>query len=182
MLIFFYGLTGSGKSTVARFLEETYGAVWIRSDEVRKDLVGIEHTKRHLEAFGKGIYSPEMTEITYREMISRARDTASQGKICCLDASFGIKRHRAYVLKLANKMNIPYILIRTHAPDHTIRKRLDERMETNKGPSDGRWEIYVAQKKHFEPPEEIPKENILDIDTSKPFEDIIRKYLKGPKV
>ncbi|HDM32536.1 MAG TPA: hypothetical protein ENG28_02010, partial [Deltaproteobacteria bacterium] len=108
LIVFFYGMTGTGKSTVARFIAERYGAEWIRSDELRKQIQGIKRTEHHLEDFGKGIYSAEMTEMTYDKMIRLARDAISRGKVCCLDASFGLASQRARVLKLAKDTGVPY--------------------------------------------------------------------------
>jgi len=177
LIVFFYGMTGTGKSTVARFIAERYGAEWIRSDELRKQLQGIKSTEHHLEDFGKGIYSAEMTEKTYDKMIRLARDAISRGKVCCLDASFGLASQRAKVLKLAKDTGVPYLLIHTKAPEEMVRQRLDKRLRKSKDPSDGRWEIYTVQRKRFEPPVEIPADRILELDTSKHFEGIIKKRL-----
>ncbi len=179
LIVFFYGMTGTGKSTVARFIADRYGAAWIRSDEVRKQLHGIRTTEHHLEDFGKGIYSADMTERTYDEMIRLARDAISRGKICCLDASFGLAKQRARVLRLSKSTGTPYVLIHTIAPETKIRQRLETRMSKNNDPSDGRWEIYISQKEKFEPPLEIPAGNMLVLDTSKPFKAILKKRFKG---
>src|SRR6266851_78922 len=59
------GLSGSGKSTVARRLADRLGFEWLRSDEVRKRLAGVAPAERLSERYAAGAYSREFTEKTY---------------------------------------------------------------------------------------------------------------------
>jgi 2-phosphoglycerate kinase len=63
MLVITCGLSGTGKSTVARELAKPLRAKVITSDVVRKKLLGIAPTKRATEAFGGGVFR-RMTKRT----------------------------------------------------------------------------------------------------------------------
>ena len=56
---------GTGKSTIADGLARRIGAMWLRADELRKDLAGLGHDDHAFAAPGEGIYSDEMTTPVY---------------------------------------------------------------------------------------------------------------------
>ncbi|MEQ8957180.1 MAG: AAA family ATPase, partial [Coleofasciculus sp. C2-GNP5-27] len=55
------GLSGSGKSTVARQLAQQLGAIHLRSDAVRKHLAGIPLDHKGTDQ----LYTPQMSQTTY---------------------------------------------------------------------------------------------------------------------
>ena len=95
------GLPGTGKSTLAAGIADAKGWSVLRSDEVRKDVVGLGHSDRAGSAFGEGIYRPELTEATYRTLLDRARQAVSLGEPVVLDASWTDARWRGAVADLA---------------------------------------------------------------------------------
>ena len=88
------GLSGTGKSFLANALAARLGAVVISSDVVRKRLVGVEPTERHVEPWQRGIYAPELTERTYEAMLAEAGPHLERGRPVILDATFMLRRHR----------------------------------------------------------------------------------------
>lgn len=88
MIVVVMGLSGSGKSFLASLLHEEFGFEWIRSDQVRKELAGIEASQRVKVPYGEGIYSQEWTQRVYKEMVRRAKEKAEEGKDVVLDATF----------------------------------------------------------------------------------------------
>ena len=40
--------------------------------------------------------------------------------------------------------------------------------------SDGRWEIYLAQKAAYEPMDEFTPESVLELETDAPLEQLVR--------
>ena len=79
-LIITCGLMGTGKTTVARGLAEATGAVFLRSDRLRKELAGVEQTARREDPYGQGTYSPEFTRRTYLRLLEETRASLSGGK------------------------------------------------------------------------------------------------------
>jgi uncharacterized protein len=89
------GLSGSGKSTVARDLASRIGAVHLRSDAVRKHLAGISP-----EAIGGDeLYTPEMTQTTYDRLLQLGMMLTTQGYPVILDAKYDRQSLRAAVIQ-----------------------------------------------------------------------------------
>ena len=171
-LIMVYGLTGSGKSTLARELGDRLGLPVINSDSVRKAMAG--KSGRQTVVFNEGIYSLTMTQKTYAKMAREAEKQILNGAGAILDATFGQKAHREKISKLAAKHKIPLVLIHCVASEETSKKRLDLRAAEGKDISDGRWEIYGAQKAAYQPITEVPPGTRLELNTESPLEELAR--------
>ncbi|MGH7826864.1 MAG: AAA family ATPase, partial [Candidatus Binatia bacterium] len=169
-LVMVCGLTGSGKSILARQLGDSLGTPVINSDTVRKQLAG--ESGRNIAPFEQGIYSQPMTEETYLEMTREAEEQVLTGGGAILDATFSRRANRERVLGLAKKHGVPLAVIHCSASDETTRKRLAQRAEEGKDISDGRWEIYGRQKEAYEPMEEIPAESRLELNTEADVEQL----------
>jgi hypothetical protein len=60
-------------------------------------------------------------------------------------------------------------------------KRLAHRSAESKDVSDGRWEVFLEQKKKFEPLDEMPAASCLALNTDAPVDQLIRdceKFLR----
>ncbi|MCS7163664.1 MAG: AAA family ATPase [Thermodesulfovibrio sp.] len=162
-LIVVFGLSGTGKSTLARALSKETLAEWIPSDMVRKSLVGLAPTEHHYEPFEKGIYSKEFTHKTYMKMIELARESLLKGRDVILDATFREKVYREAVQRELNFADTYWIWC--FADDSVVKERFMKRKESE-DISDARWEIYLAQKEKFELPNEIQPQRLIKLDTS----------------
>lgn len=165
------GLTGSGKSTLARPMGERLGMSVINSDVVRKLIAA--KPGRHAVRYHEGIYSPAMTEKTYAGMARQAEEQIRKGQGAILDATFARRAHREKIAALALKYGIPLIAVHCSASDATSEKRLHLRAAQGTDVSDGRWEIYVAQKAAYEPLDEVPASDRLELGTEAPVEQLI---------
>ena len=175
-LIITCGLTGSGKSATAAALAGALGTETASADVVRKDLAKSPRTKRRLDAYGTGIYTPAFDEATYREMLSRAERALNAGRSIVVDATFRRKRDRIRFSNLAARYAAPFYIIHTSCPDNLVKLRLDERNRNPEEISDGRWELFHRQMDEFEAPGS--GEGILiNLDTSRPVHDIIDTIL-----
>ena len=102
-LIMMSGLSGSGKTTVARQLARSLGAIHIRSDAVRKHLSGTP-----LEKSGdSSIYTTEMTQKTYGRLLQLGIKLASLGFTVILDAKYDRHNLRNPVITQAQNAQIP---------------------------------------------------------------------------
>jgi aminoglycoside phosphotransferase family enzyme/predicted kinase len=171
-LVVVCGLTGSGKSTLARELGERLGLPVINSDSVRKAIAG--KLGRQVVPFNEGIYSVNMTEKTYAKIVREAEKQTLEGKGAILDATFGQKKHREMIVRLAKKHKVPLLLIHCSASEAITQQRLDRRALEGKDLSDGRWEIYLDQRAAYQPIEEIPSESYLELNTGAPVEQLVR--------
>jgi uncharacterized protein len=123
------GLSGSGKTTVARQLAQKTGAIHIRSDAVRKHLAGIALNQRGDQegVYGSGIYTPEMTQKTYDRLLELAVLLAQQGQSVILDAKYDQAALRQTVIEQTTAHQLPLKILHCTAPVETLRDRLSAR-------------------------------------------------------
>lgn len=145
-LILMSGLTGSGKSTLAREIAGVLPAAVIDSDTTRKQLAGLSPTDREHAGYGEGIYSDEMTGRVYLELLTRARRLLDRGQTVILDATYTRRADRRKAQELALELGAQFLIIHCEAPEEVTRSRLSEREGDPASVSDGRWEIYLAQR------------------------------------
>ncbi|MEF8847709.1 MAG: nucleoside monophosphate kinase [Candidatus Thermoplasmatota archaeon] len=143
------GMTGTGKTTLAKKISVDYNAEKISSDIIRKKIVGVDKYERHHEEINKGIYTPNITDKTYHEMNKIALEKIKERKNVVLDATFKNKEKRDKVRKLAEKEKIIFIPIECICPEETVKKWLKKRKK-EKTVTDGRLKVYQDQKNTFE--------------------------------
>jgi len=180
-LILMSGLMGTGKSVLAKHLAPRLGAEIIQTDVLRKELLNIAASEHHFEEFGRGIYSDDITRKTYEKALETALEKLRPGKSVIIDASYRNREERVKALDAANKIGADFFMLECTCPEDSIRERLHLRMSDPEEPSDGRWEIFQAQKKNFDPVTEIPNRRHIVLDTSLPAEECILKAIEGIK-
>jgi predicted kinase len=158
------GLTGVGKSTLSLKISIDYHSHIINTDVIRKELAGINIFEKHYDEVNKGLYAPDRIDDTYDKVINKAEDILKKGGNIVLDATFQKKRYRDMARKISKENNAILIPVLCVCPEDIVRQWLDKRKRT-KTVSDGRWEIYVNQKKTFEP--FTAEENYIIADLSK---------------
>lgn len=166
VLVITAGLMGTGKSFLADMLARYLDARIIRTDVLRKELLGIDSSERHYENFEEGIYSAEATRKTYEAALERAEAFIAAGESVILDASFRSRRDRERARESARRAGAGFMLVECVCPEATVMERLEKRTAQAGQVSDGRWELYETQKKLFEPVEEIQSEEYVRADTS----------------
>ena len=178
------GLTGTGKTTVARRISIDFNTHLISTDEIRKELEGIDKFERHHDAYNTGLYSPDKMLYTYKKALEKADKLLSKSKIVTMDATFKSKKLRDMAHKLASKNNAIFLILFCKTHEKFIKKYLDGRVK-KKSISDGRWEIYLKQKHSFEGFNS--KDNLVEIDISnksynyqiKVLREILKKTNRG---
>jgi len=181
VIIVTFGLIGSGKSTVAELLSEELSCEIVSSDKVRKEISGIPANERRYEKYDRGIYSKEVTELTYQELFDRAQEKTKNGRGVILDASFSKRKWRESLVERAESLNIPLYFLQTHTPKDVIEQRLIKREQEKTSISDARLEILDRFISEFEEPVELSGKNLITIDATRPllnnmesiFKDII---------
>ncbi|MCA1995329.1 MAG: AAA family ATPase, partial [Coleofasciculus sp. S288] len=122
-LILMSGVSGSGKTTVARHLARNLGAIHLRSDAVRKHLAGIPLNQQG----GAELYTPEMSEKTYNRLLELGVLLASQGFPVILDAKYDRQVFRENAISEAQSHQLPIQIIHCTAPEDVLRDRLSSR-------------------------------------------------------
>lgn len=180
-LIITAGLMGTGKSALAKVLASHLGADIVRSDVLRKGLLHIAPTSRHYDDFGKGIYSDDISRQTYDRALEIASEKINNGKSVIIDASYKKMKDRLDAYDAAKKLSAGFYLLECTCPEEIIKARLEKRKLNHAEVSDGRWEIYLAQKADFEQISEIPEEHHMVIDTSLDREAYLDKLIRRLK-
>jgi aminoglycoside phosphotransferase family enzyme/predicted kinase len=144
------GLSGTGKSTVARKISVDYHATLINTDIMRKEAAGIDRYEQHHDQYNTGLYDPKRIDETYKQVMQHASQSLKKGENVVLDATFQKKKYREMAAHIAGKHQAKVVIVQCICPDAIIKKRLDDRVR-KKSVSDGRWEIYQVQKTTFEP-------------------------------
>jgi aminoglycoside phosphotransferase family enzyme/predicted kinase len=169
-LILVAGLMGTGKSVLAGHLASRLGAEVIRMDVLRKELQHLSPRERRFEDFGQGIYAEGISEKTYEKALEQAGIKLRQGKSVIIDASFKKRRDREKARAVAGQCLADCFVVECVCPEPVIRKRLEDRLADRTEASDGRWDIFEAQKNDFEKINESEGPSHLIADTSLPPE------------
>jgi aminoglycoside phosphotransferase family enzyme/predicted kinase len=149
-LLLTHGFSGTGKTTETEELIERYGAVRIRSDVERKRLAGVPFTEEPTEIDEEELYSTDMTDRTYSELLRRGRTILESNFPVVVDATFLKETNRRKFRQLAEEMNVPFGVIRFGLPEETIRNRLQKRSRT-KSVSDAGVDVFEQQQSQVEP-------------------------------
>lgn len=135
------GLSGSGKSTVARALSAAFDTIVIRSDVVRKRLMGAAPEQR----LGAVAYTPTVTERVYRRLATDARRALAAGAPVIVDATFTDPARRAALGALAAGIGVPFVGLWLEAPEAVLRQRVAARRADA---SDADEAVLAAQLAH----------------------------------
>ena len=142
------GLPGTGKSMLARGLRETAGFAWIRTDEVRKRLAGLNPFSSQRGEVDGGLYTKEWSDRTYAATLERAGEVCRAGGRALVDATFVDGERRKAFVEAAIAWGVPVHMLVVCAPPELVRERLAAR----KGdPSDADWAVYQALRAKWSP-------------------------------
>jgi len=177
-LIIITGLMGTGKSVLASLAAPRLGAAVIRSDVLRKEILNLAPTDRHHVEFGQGIYGEEMSARTYAAAHERAASMLVSGRPVIIDASYKRAEERRQALALARRLKVPFLTVVCTCPDEVVRERLERRVKDPREASDGRWEIYAAQKGDYDRQDDLPGECRLTVDTSRSPEECLQAIME----
>lgn len=136
------GLSGTGKTRLARALAPSLGAspgaVVLRSDALRKRLFGVGETER----LPADAYTPAVTERVYAGLLERARTVLAAGHAVVLDAVHARPEERTAVARLAADAGVRFDGIWLDAPLGT---RIDRIAARRGDASDATEEVAKRQ-------------------------------------
>lgn len=167
----FFGMTASGKSTLGKAWADQCRAAYYNTDRIRKELAGLQVSDKRPDGVGRGIYTPAHTERTYEAMLDHAKQDFARGvQMVVLDGSYSRHADRDRVRSVAVEMGVRCVFIFCTCSEDEVRRRLELRTRDPEAVSDGRWEIYLHQKRTFELPDTGLEGDCIRLNTEQPVE------------
>jgi aminoglycoside phosphotransferase family enzyme/predicted kinase len=151
ILILMHGLSGSGKTWLAKRLAPLLGAVHLRSDVERKRLAGLPESAHSDSDLEQGLYSREASMRVYQHLAQCAGDTLAGGYTTIIDATFHRREDRTRFHDLSVQLGIAACLVHCEAPSEVLRARVDARRRRGDDPSDADLSVLQWQEMHCEP-------------------------------
>lgn len=165
------GLSGTGKTSVARAVAAELGLRVVSSDTVRKSLFSDTQNA----AYGEGAYSAESSRQTYQKMIERGREILREDGSVILDATFRRDADREQARLLAEFFGASYRIIECRLAPELTRRRLEQRVARKEGLSDAKWETNLRQRGEFEAISAASEADYLQLDTSGKLSEASRR-------
>lgn len=164
-LILMAGLSGSGKSTTARYLAPHLNAIHIRSDAVRKHLAGIALD----QSGGEDLYTPAMTQKIYDRLLELGVLLAQQGYAVILDAKYDRQALRSTAIAQAQAHHLPVRLLHCTAPMDVLHDRVAQRSGDIADAT-----VDVLARQQMEPFTESEQSYVHSIDTTRDLRDQLK--------
>jgi predicted kinase len=137
------GLSGTGKTAIARAIASELGLRVVSADAIRRSLFG---AAKRPAPYGEGAYTAEASGLTYQTMIERGREMLGADRGVILDATFLRDDDRSMAERMAMSAGAEWRFIECRLAPELVHKRIEERAARKEGLSDATWEIYLRQR------------------------------------
>ena len=126
-LVLVGGPPGVGKTTVAAAVGDVLGWTVLRSDEVRREVLGGDQWAGSAEWLSTR-FSAAATEATYTEMVERAGRLLGLGESVVLDATWSAAPRRDEAERIARDSRAAFVALRCDAPASVAEQRVGRRI------------------------------------------------------
>jgi uncharacterized protein len=165
------GLSGTGKTAIARAIAGELGLRVVSSDATRRELFGDE---KRPASYGEGVYTEEANRLTYQTILERGRELLDEDRGVVLDATWLSREERAMAEGMARGVGAEWRLIECRLAPETARKRMEERAARKDGLSDASWEVYLRQSERYAGICDISNGSGLAVDTGGDLSIVVR--------
>jgi predicted kinase len=176
LLLVVRGLTGTGKSTLASDLAEKMGIEHLKTDAIRRELLGASPQPA---GYNEGIYQEENRARVYEEMLSRASLLLEQGRSVILDGTFLSATLRKKAIALAERFSAFPLIVHCYCPDNVAIERIATRTQLSASLSESTAEIRMRQKLIEQP--DSAASPLCDVDTNKPLRSSVNTVMRKLK-
>jgi aminoglycoside phosphotransferase family enzyme/predicted kinase len=182
VLVITCGLSGSGKTWLARRLREPLRALHVRSDIERKRLAGLAPGADSKSPPDAGIYTRDYTVRTYDRLHDHAGAALRGGESIIVDAAFLRRDERLRFLALAESLHARSALVHCHAPTETLRQRVAARSEARSDASEAGLDVLQRQPSWWEDFSDTEQAHLIELDTTQtlPLATLVEQILSQP--
>jgi aminoglycoside phosphotransferase family enzyme/predicted kinase len=173
LLLIVRGLTGSGKSTVARQLSLELGTEWLQTDAIRREVFLPEGRRAGREGT---VYRKENRQRVYAEMLLRGEALLEASLSVTLDATFLEASLLRRAAALGRRHGAAGLILDCHCPEAVARDRIAGRLYAGDSLSEATADVYWQQKQEWEPvPADLPT---LHLDTTASLPCLVDEVLR----
>ncbi|MEW8625533.1 MAG: AAA family ATPase [Candidatus Thiodiazotropha sp.] len=162
-LVITHGVSGAGKSTVSGQLAEQLMAIRIRSDIERKRLFPVPEGEAGETASNR--YSLEATKTTYHHLAGLAAGLLQAGFSVIIDAAFLKGWQREIFHQLADRLQVPLLILDCQASPTQLRERIVARQQQGGDASEADLSVLELQQSDAEPLTAEECQLALTVDT-----------------
>lgn len=166
LLVLVAGLSGSGKSYLARQIAAALPAIHLRSDIERKRLLGLQPLQRTDSPVAGGIYRADVSERTYDRLNQLAGTILRSRLAVIVDATNLRQQDRSRFLATARCLGVKTAILLCKSDPATITARVERRQAEAGDPSEATLEVVARQRELFEPPQPDEADLLAEIDTN----------------
>lgn len=159
MAVLIGGPPGTGKTTLAIALADRLGAAVLRTDEIRKELAGLDPLTSRPALPGEHLYAPARTAETYAELLRRAELLLEAGERVVLDASWSRSSERQAARELTGCVAARIVELRCQTPNEVADARIWARSSSGADASDATVEVADWMRSRFDP---WPEATVID--------------------
>jgi hypothetical protein len=174
------GLSGTGKSTLASAIAHEWGALWLRTDAIRRRMFG--ETGR-VSGANEGIYDRDARAKVYDAMLDKTGAALAAGQSVVLDGTFLERRFASASLDVARRGGAEAVFVRCWCPREVALERIARRSAGGDSLSDADAEVYRRQVEAAEvedaawPSGEAGGGLPLEVDTRAPLIDQVETVM-----
>ncbi len=175
-LIVVHGLSGTGKSTLAKAISDSLAMTLLQTDVLRGELFSPTDAA---PGYSQGRYAAEQREQVYLLMLQRAEELLQKGCSVVLDGSFLSTQTRQAAALLAQRFKAFPLFLRCACPLPVARQRVVERRKKGERESEIVSGWLELQRQADEP--DPTNLHVVTLDTTRPsleLLEVVCKYLR----
>jgi hypothetical protein len=160
------GLSGSGKTWLARRIAERCGTLIVRSDVERKRLAGLQPLEPSASAPDAGIYSREFNARTYERLRECAASCLRGHENVIVDAANLRRVERELFISAGREQAADVVLIHCAAPLEVLKRRIAGRAAAGADASEATISLLDRQPSYWEPFSGAEQRHVVAVDTT----------------
>jgi aminoglycoside phosphotransferase family enzyme/predicted kinase len=161
VLLIVGGLMGTGKSTLAAKLAETFGVESLSTDLVRHSMFGPSSVPA---SYGEGHYQPDLRSRVYDELLHQASERLQDRQSVVLDGTFLTDGLRTRAYDLGYRHGAVSLHVQCTCPRQIAYARIQQRIDMGQSESEARTELYDLQARDYQPP--LADDPSIAVDTT----------------